>query len=272
MSDRVFVCSLLVALLGSAIASSAQETAPTRDQKADFLRTAEIVDQRSEERNAPEREATLADGSLTHDAFIDSADVFERERTTSRGMVLNYKDTYKFNIAAYLLSDHLNLNMVPVTVERRVDGRTSAVAWAVDDLQMTEWERIAAKTRSPDPRGWASQMFLLRVFDQLIANTDRNGGNVVITDDWQIWMTDHSRAFRGRKELGTVEDLQWCDRTLLSGLRTLDKPELEGLLGDYLTGGEIDGVVARAEQIVELFDARIAELGEGAVLFDLQRR
>ena len=39
-------------------------------------------------------------------------------------------------------------------------------------------------------------MSLVRVFDQLIGNIDRNVGNLLITSDWRIWAIDHTRAFR----------------------------------------------------------------------------
>ena len=39
-------------------------------------------------------------------------------------------------------------------------------------------------------------MQLVRLFDQLIYNIDRNIGNLMITNDWRIWAIDHTRAFR----------------------------------------------------------------------------
>ena len=36
----------------------------------------------------------------------------------------------------------------------------------------------------------------MRVFDELIANTDRNLGNMLIDRQWKLWLIDHSRAFR----------------------------------------------------------------------------
>ena len=39
-------------------------------------------------------------------------------------------------------------------------------------------------------------MQIVRLFDQLIYNIDRNLGNLMITNDWTIWAIDHTRAFR----------------------------------------------------------------------------
>jgi hypothetical protein len=38
----------------------------------------------------------------------------------------------------------------------------------------------------------------MRVFDQLIYNTDRNTGNVLYDTGWRLWGIDHTRAFRVR--------------------------------------------------------------------------
>jgi hypothetical protein len=37
----------------------------------------------------------------------------------------------------------------------------------------------------------------MRAFDQLIYNTDRNLGNLLIDGDWRIWMIDHTRRSTG---------------------------------------------------------------------------
>ena len=39
-------------------------------------------------------------------------------------------------------------------------------------------------------------MYVVRVFDQLIHNVDRNLTNLLILKDWTIVMIDHSRSFR----------------------------------------------------------------------------
>jgi len=36
----------------------------------------------------------------------------------------------------------------------------------------------------------------MRVFSQLVYDTDRNLGNVLISEDWHLWMIDFTRAFR----------------------------------------------------------------------------
>jgi hypothetical protein len=115
------------------------------------------------------------------------------------------------------------------------------------------------------------QMYLCRVFDQLIYNTDDNLGNVLITKDWKIWLIDHTRAFRLMKTLENSKNLVQCDRKLLTKMRELNKETLQQKLGHYLTKPEIEGILPRRDLIVKFFDEQVAQKGEAAVLFDMDR-
>jgi hypothetical protein len=115
-------------------------------------------------------------------------------------------------------------------------------------------------------------MYVVRVFDQLLFNTDRNLQNLLITPDWKLWMIDHTRCFRLRTDLAAPKNLVRCDRKLLARMRELTKESLKTELGDLLRGNEIDGLLARRDKIVAFFDAKIARDGEDRVLFDLPAR
>ena len=97
------------------------------------------------------RRATLSDGQVTHDVHIQTIDeakaVFEAGRNTE----LNFKDTYRYNIAGYRLARLIGIDTVPMSVERAVDGKMAAVTWWVDDVKMDEKDRLKAKTLGPDP-------------------------------------------------------------------------------------------------------------------------
>ena len=45
---------------------------------------------------------------------------------------------------------------------------------------MDEGKRLKEKTQPPDSAAWNEQMQLVRIFDQLIYNVDRNMGNLLI--------------------------------------------------------------------------------------------
>ena len=94
-----------------------------------------------------------------------------------------------------------------------VDGR----------CQFDEGERLKRARQPPDRESWNRQMYRMRVFTQLVADTDRNVGNVLIRRDWKLWMIDFTRAFRRMTTLMAPGDLTRCDRALLERLRALTK-------------------------------------------------
>ena len=111
---------------------------------------------------------------------------------------------------------------------------------------------------------WNEQMEIVSVFDQLIVNTDRNLGNLVIDRRWRIRMIDHSRAFCMSHAIREPKNLTWCDRALLGKIRELTEPQLKSVMREYLTNMEIQ---ARHDKIVKHFE----EKGRG-FLYDSPRR
>ena len=218
------------------------------------------------------RRVTLSDGRTTHDAQIQDVDIqkpfFD---VVPRFAEINFKDTYRYNIAAYRLSRLLGLEEVPMSVPRTVDGRPAAVTWWIDDVIMDEGTRQQKKVASPSPSRTASYTLILRVFDELIQNRDRNAGNLLWTSDWKMWMIDHTRAFRSDHNLLKPLALQRCERTLLDRMRGLTAASVMEGVGGMLTTDEIEALMARRDALVKLFDARIAQRGEKAVLYTLSR-
>jgi len=252
---------------------SAGAAAPTRswtvEEIENFLATAEVIDLRPlSEGVTNAMRATLSDGKSTHDVQIQQVDISKPSYPTAKGWELNFRDYWGYNVAAYRLSRMLTLNRVPVSVRREIDGLGAAVTWWIDDLLMTEKTRFLTKVRPPDVDDWNRQMYTVRVFDQLICNTDRNLGNLVITEDWKIWMIDHTRAFRLHKQPENPEQLVMCERGLLEAMKRLDRISLRRELGECLTSDEIDALLARRDRIVEHFDRQIAQKGEQTVLFE----
>ena len=228
----------------------------TRAQKTAFLKTAKVVRSKSAPAGITGTlRLTLSDGTLTHDASFQSIDESKVSFQSNLGTEMNFRDTWKFNLAAYQLDQILGLNMVPVTVERSYTGKIGSFTWWVDDVLMTETERFKKKIQPPDPESWSHQMLIVRVFDQLIFNTDRNLGNLVIDKKWQIWMIDHSRAFRMRHELPDPKNLTRCDGVLLEQMKRLDAESLASL-NKYVNKMEMQGLLKRRDKIVEFFEKR----------------
>jgi hypothetical protein len=153
--------------------------------------------------------------------------------------------------------------MVPVSVSRRYRSKPSAFTWWVDDVAMDEGDRLKKKTSPPDYKTWNEQMQLVRLFDQLIYNVDRNMGNLLITKDWRVWAIDHTRAFRTHDQLKSPNNVTRCDRQMFQRLKDLNLDILKRELGPYLDTWQMKALLARRDAIVQ----RVESLGPTA-LFD----
>jgi hypothetical protein len=255
--------------------SAPAAAAPLTDaEKEAFLLKAQVVKRKALATGITgSRKALLRLGSYEHDAHIQTIDEYKTQITLTSGMEIDFRDSWKNNVAAYRLDRALGIGWVPVTVARRDEMKMASFTWWVDDVLMTEKDRYQKKIKSPDTDAWNQQIFLVRLFDQLIYNVDRNLGNLLIDKDWRVWMIDHTRAFKIFKDLRKEGELgTTCARTLLPALRRLDKATLKPLMENLLTDGQIDGVLARRDRIVQYYDAKVAAMGEGAVLYDLPPR
>jgi hypothetical protein len=248
----------------SAKGSTRQETARLSDSAIeDFLRTARVVRTRGAGKGVTGSiRATLTDGTLTHDAQIQIVDERKSEFRPARGPVeYNFRDSWRFNIAVYKIDRMLNLQMVPVSVQRTWNSTRGAFTWWLDDIQMDEGERLKRKLPPANALCWSDQVRLLRVLDQLIDNSDRNVGNILIAKDWRVWAIDHTRAFRTSTELRNPATLTGIDRQVLARLEALDFATLKADLNDYITDADIRAMLSRRDAMV----AHFKQLGENAL-------
>jgi hypothetical protein len=239
----------------------------TLEAKEAFLKKAKIVRTKAAGKGVTGTlQATLTDGVLTHDASIQTVDQAMSIFSSNRGTELNFRDSWRYNVAAYRLDQLLQVGMIPPSVERSYDNKSGAYTWWVDDVIMDEGGRLKDKLSAPDSDKWNRQMWHVRLFDQLIYNVDRNLGNLVIDKDWTVWMIDHTRAFRLHEKVKTPGNLSKCDRQVLDRLKALDMPAVKAAVGNYLTASEIKAMLARRTEIVALI-----EKGGPGALYDLAR-
>ena len=104
----------------------------------------------------------------------------------------------------------------------------------------------------------------MRVFDELIANTDRNLGNMLIDREWKLWLIDHSRAFRLQETLRSPLHVRRCDRALLMQMKALTREAVDEELGDYLTSAERKALLARRDVLVTV--GRVTRADDDALL------
>ncbi len=267
----IFIVVAALSFATSSFAGQGKTTVPTLTsaEMEAFLLRAKITNKRDAGAGVTgSLRVTLTDGTITHDAHVQSVDIAKPVFEAGQHTEVNFKDTYRFNIAGYRLARLLEINTVPMSVERNVDGKSSAVTWWVDDVQMNEKERLSKKTMGPNPLRTSNQIQLMHIWDELIQNRDRNMGNIIWTTDWTMWLIDHTRAFRLGKDLMKPQDVTRCDRGLLTRLKGLTDESIEKAVGDSLLKGERQAVLERRDRIVQIIEDRAKRLGENVVLFD----
>jgi hypothetical protein len=250
-------------------APGADDAALTKDQIKVFLQTAEVIKSKASSKGVTHPwHLTLSNGTITHDASFQDIDEHKSEMKLDSGRVeLAFVDSYKNNIAAYQLAELIGLDdMLPVYVERKWQGKTGSISWWLA-VKMDDADRVQKKIVAPDTDKWNKQMYRVRVFDELIYDTDPNLTNVLIGEDWTIWRIDFSRAFRPIKDLREPKNLVKCDRQLFEKLKALKADELTEKTKRYLSKPQVNGVMARRDRIVATFQTLIAAKGENEVLY-----
>ncbi len=268
LQGRRLILAALLCLTATRLVAASDGTDLTKDQIKKFLLTAKVVkSQRSKKGITNPWRLTLSDGTVTHDASFQAIDEHRNSMQFSGRTELAFVDSYKYNIAAYRLAELLGVDdMLPVYVERSWGGDSGSFSWWLP-VKMDEVERHKRNLQAPDARAWNNQMYRIRVFDELVYDTDANLTNVLISEDWKIWRVDFTRAFRISKDLKDPNNLVRCDRGLLDKLKMLNGNELAGETKGYLTKDEVKAVMARRDKIVAQFEKLIAEKGENEVLY-----
>ena len=167
-------------------------------------------------------------------------------------------ESYKSEIAAYELDKLLGLGMVPPAVEKRHRGeRGAAILW-VDGVR--PWKEVE---HQPKPPKWNLEAIRMKMFDNLIGNIDRNAGNLIVDDDWNLYLIDHSRAFVSETRLRV--EMTRIDRALWERMAALDEATLNSALGEWLDGRSIRAMLRRRDAMKKAIDGLVAKSSEAAV-------
>ena len=234
----------------------------TERQALDFLDRAEAVEVEKMEAgtNKKKRKVVLADGGLRVRA-IHRTTYDYRDMAT-----VGFVDSYLSELAAYELSQLLGLGRVPAVVKRKVKGAGMGSLQLWIEGATTEADRLRQEIEPPNPELYRQQMDVLAVFDNLIANTDRNPGNILFDSEWRIWFIDHTRSFAGYRELREPDKIQRVERGFWQRLQSVSDEEIRRRVDPYAPR-YIAELLERRRLVVDLIRQRLAEKGEEAVLF-----
>ena len=207
--------------------------------------------------SADATEALLASGEISNEREDDAGrtivTVSDGKRSVDAVFVKREnKDTYP-DVAAYRLDRLLELDMVPVTVKRKLGRQEGSLQFMPPELMNEEQRSEAGRGGSancPLPQQWSA----MYVFDVLIRNEGRTPERIRYrTDDWQLILVGHERAFgRGGDRPRHLENV---DLEIGDGWKSA-----LSALSDEVIEREFDGILdkRRRSALAERRDALLA--------------
>ena len=227
---------------------SINPTGMNDQQTEEFLLTAEITaTQKLGEGITNPLKITLEKNGITINAVFKYFDTGNSRTTLSR----KTSDRFHYELAAYELDRLMGINLVPVTVERRVGKKDGVLQLWIEDL-ITYKQMDKDNIKYDGYCDYERQRQMMDVFDYLIHNEDRNQSNIAYTmNDWQLWFIDHTRAFRTSTRRPNL--LRKVDLTLTPEFRVilqaLSKENLQ-ILSPWLTSRQITALLKRRDKLL----------------------
>ncbi len=169
-------------------------------------------------------------------------------------------ESYKSEIAAYELDKLLGMNMVPPAVERTMDGEVGAAVMWLESI------RSVKQLGGAMPAGaiWGHALRKMMMFDNLIANPDRNAGNILVGPPGELILIDHSRAFIDSENL--IHKIERVDAGLWDRMEALTRPDLTRVLEPWIDEDAIGAMMERRDRMVSDVNKLVAKRGRAAVI------
>lgn len=157
------------------------------------------------------------------------------------------------NVAAYRLDKLLGLGMVPVAVQRNVDGADGSLQFLPGKV-LDEGERADSGWGGSAWCPLADQWPAMYLFDVLIYNEGRTPKRMLYsTDMGQLILSEHQNSFAARK--GRPRHLKNAPIVVTPGWRaamqTIDLAALEAALGDVLDKKRLRALDDRRQQLLQ---------------------
>jgi len=223
-----------------------------------FLESSAIVwkEKMSVGTNKHKRKIMLQEGGSSARAILRTS--YDIKDTPGGGFV----DSYMSELAAYRLALLLGLDNVPPVVRRKGGSMQIWIENATTDAA-----RRKAGEEPEDPAGFERQVMNMYIFDNLIANTDRNPGNIIIDSLGKVWFIDQTRSFAGQEELRYPDKITGCSRQLWTHLQSVSDAEIRDAVGPYVKG-YMPQLLRRRQLLVDAISKQIQAQGEAGFLFD----
>ena len=244
----------------------------TPEETADFLRGAKAVRvyRKKLEGVTKPQKVLIENGGIRVNAVFRSLHREEENAKWEGGALTEFlRDTYLSEVAAYELSRMLGLDTVPPTVLWRMNRRPGSLQVWIEGAERGYHPNEVRKP--PDPERWNMERDRMRPFDALIINGDRHEGNMLIDPAGKVWWIDHSRAFLRERDLVEPHLIKRCERGFYQRLKEIDPNFIAERMAPYMSRLEIDALLDRRLKLLALIEKRIAEEGESAALFTLDR-
>jgi hypothetical protein len=154
---------------------------------------------------------------------------------------------FQREIAASRLSDELGFHIVPPTIETTMNGQKGS-------LQLWVENASTATATHDQTRMDPARRELMTVFDYLISNTDRHGGNWLVRDHGQSQepvAIDHGLSFPSNSAVGALPPHLQNLRPETRALLAKSSPEhiARALVKTGLDGSAVTGAINRLEQV-----------------------
>jgi hypothetical protein len=165
-------------------------------------------------------------------------------RSLPPGVYRGFRESYKAEIAAYEVDKLLQMDMVPPSVERQLEGHTGAAQLWVENVSSFKADASPGELNRAE---WENQLVRMAMFDNLIGDRDRNLGNMVRDAEWNLILLDHSRAFGDGTE--SLRKMNRIDQRFWSKIESLTRNQLDAALRAWLADTEIKAILDRREKM-----------------------
>lgn len=260
LNPLLTICFVIFSMVFSSLKAANQEKLD-RKELEEYLKKASISEKQSSVTRTVAYFVDLDDGNIKRGGFL---------KFTDNRRPNFVADSYIYGLAAYEMDKLLDINIIPPSVEREVEGQKASLMLLID-REMDEGGRRLRKTMPPDPEKFFNALEEIKVFEHLVYSTslclESDLEDVLITPQWKVWRVDFSEAFVPSPGLIQGCEITRCSRKFYQNLVSLKDKEIRSKMRKYLNKDEIDTLLKRKKLIIETIRKLIEEKGEKAVLF-----